>query len=278
MQIITVIILYFNSMRRMKLSVTIICKNEEVNIRRCLQSVSFADEIIVLDSGSTDNTIAIVKEYTPNVYSTDWQGYGIQKQRALSKATQTWVLNLDADEFLTEELQQEIKQAIADDHFDAFRVLIQMHFYHKALKYSSSSSRHIRLFKRESARFSDDIVHEKIVLPEGRRVGKLKNPIMHHSYRDVSHVLYKINKYSSYSAKSRIKANKKPLFSRVLLGSVWMFLRCYFIQRGFLDGKDGFLFAVFNAQGTFYRGIKQLYRDADIDKLPQINTQSEGIF
>lgn len=252
----------------MALSVIIIAKNEERNIRRCLESVQFADEIIVLDSGSEDNTVAIAKEYTEHVFSTDWPGYGAQKQRALSKATQEWVLNLDADETVSPQLQQEILQAIASNTADAYRVAIRMNFYNQALKYSSSPKRHARLFKRENARFSDDIVHEKIILPEGARIAKLKNAIMHHSFCDVSHVLYKINKYSSYSAKTYIAKQRRSGFAKTLASTSWMFFRCYILQRGFLDGRIGFLFAVFNAQGTFYRGIKQLYRDVNIEQLP----------
>mgnify|MGYP002388318873 FL=1 len=165
----------------MTLTVIIITKNEERNIRRCLESVQFADEIIVLDSGSTDKTVPIAKEYTENVFSTDWPGYGVQKQRALSKAQGDWVLNLDADESVSEQLQQEILDAMASDSADAFRVAIQMYFYNQPLRYSSSPNRHIRLFKRANAHFSNDIVHEKIVLPEGIRIGKIKNSIMHHS-------------------------------------------------------------------------------------------------
>lgn len=158
----------------MALTVTVIAKNEEQNIRRCLESVQFADEIIVLDSGSTDNTVAIAKEYTEHVYSTDWPGYGAQKQRALAKATGDWVLNLDADEAVSEKLKQEIMQAMVLDEADAYRVAIQMYFYNHPLKYSSSPKRHARLYKRDGAHFSTDIVHEKIVLPEGARIGKLK--------------------------------------------------------------------------------------------------------
>ncbi|WP_454781207.1 glycosyltransferase family 2 protein [Legionella sp. WA2022007384] len=253
----------------MTLTVTIITKNEERNIRRCLESVRFADEVIVLDSGSTDNTVAIAKEYTEHVFSTDWPGYGAQKQRALSKATGDWVLNLDADESVSEELQQEIKAAMSSNSADAFRIAIQMYFYNQPLKYSSSPKRHIRLFKRANAYFSNDIVHEKIVLPEGTRIGKIKNVIMHHSFKDVSHVLYKMNKYSSYSAKTYILNKRKSSFIKTVASTAWMFFRCYILQRGFLDGRIGFLFAVFNAQGTFYRGIKQLYQDSNIDQLPK---------
>ncbi|KTC88643.1 glycosyltransferase family 2 protein [Fluoribacter dumoffii] len=261
----------------MTLSVIIITKNEEKNIRRCLESVQFADEVIVLDSGSTDNTVSIAKEYTEHVFITDWPGYGAQKQRALSKAHGDWVLNLDADESVSEQLQREIIDAMASDSADAFRVAIQMYFYNKPLRYSSSPTRHIRLFKRANAYFSDDIVHEKIVLPEGIRIGKIKNSIMHHSFKDVSHVLYKMNKYSSYSAKTYILKKRKPSFIKTMASTSWMFFRCYILQRGFLDGRIGFLFAVFNAQGTFYRGIKQLYQDSNMDQLPSLTKSTEEL-
>lgn len=243
------------------LSVVVIAKNEERNIGRCLESVQWADEIIVLDSGSEDNTVAIANAYTDKVFSTDWQGYGIQKQRALARATGEWVLNLDADESVSEALKQTIIAAISSNTFDAFRIPIRMFFYGKALRYSSSPKRHIRLFRREGARYSDDIVHEKIVLPPQARVGKIHETIQHHSFQDVSHALYKINRYSSYSAEIRLKEKKKVGLLKTLLGTSWMFFRCYVLQRGFLDGRAGFLFAILNAQGTFFRGIKQIYCD-----------------
>lgn len=253
------------------LSVIIIAKNEASNIRRCLESVRFADEIIVLDSGSADNTIAIAKEYTPHVFSTDWKGYGIQKQRALALATGDWVLNLDADESVHEDFREELQSLISRNRADAFRVPIQMNFYNQVLKHSGSPQRHIRLFKRSNARYSDDIVHEKIVLSKGMRVSHMTHAIMHHSFRDVSHALYKINRYSSYSAKIRIKSRQTPSLPFILMSTAWMFFRCYVLQRGFLDGKAGFLLSVFGAQGTFYRGIKQIYKDQHIDKLPDPN-------
>lgn len=257
------------------LSVIIICKNESQNIGRCLQSVCFADEIIVFDSGSTDETVTIAKQFTDKVYETDWPGYGQQKQRALMKATGDWVLNLDADESVSEELQKEMQNLMATNSADAYRIPIQMNFYNKPLKYSSSPQRHIRLFKRVGAKFSDDIVHEKIILPKDTIIGKIRNSIEHHSFKDVSHALYKINKYSSYSAKIRIENHKKPSMAKTLLSTSWMFIRCYVLQRGFLDGKVGFLFAVMNAQGAFYRGIKQLYPDQSLNKLPNVTFKNK---
>lgn len=250
------------------LSVIIIAKNEARNIRNCLESVKWADELIVLDSGSCDETVSIAREYTKHVYSTDWQGYGVQKQRALTYATGDWVLNLDADESVSADLKNDIIERTSSDVFEAYRIPIKMCFYGKYLRFSSSPKRHIRLFKRNDARYSDDIVHEKVILSSDYKVGQLVTPIMHHSFQDVSHALYKINKYSSYSAKSRLKSKKKTSLSISLFSSIWMFFRCYFFQRGFMDGKAGFLMAVFNAQGSFYRGIKQIYPDLQINDIP----------
>jgi glycosyltransferase involved in cell wall biosynthesis len=249
------------------LSIAIITKNEETNIRRCLESVQWADEIVVVDSGSTDNTVAIAKEFTDKVFiAEDWQGYGVQKQRVLDHTTGDWVLNLDADEVVDDVLKEAITQAINSNTADAFCIPVRMCFYGKPMRYSSSPKRHIRLFKREGASYSTDIVHEKILLPKHTRISKLRIPIMHHCYQDISHLLSKINRYYSYSAKIRIHEKKQISLLKTMLGTSWMFFRCYFIQRGFLDGRAGFLLALFNAQGTFYRGIKQLYQDDDIHK------------
>ncbi len=250
------------------LSVMIIAKNEATNIECCLQSIAFADEIVVLDSGSTDNTVALARQYTDKVYETDWPGYGRQKQRALEYCQGNWVLNLDADEYVSDSLRATIIDLMKEESKDAYRIPIIMHFYGKPLPHCSSPIRHARLFKRAGAYFSDDIVHEKIVLPKGSRIGQLKEPILHQSFQDISHVLSKINRYSSYSAKIRLKTKKKSGVSVTLAKSIWMFVRCYLLQRGFLDGRAGLLFAIFNAQGTFFRGIKQLYPDVDLKNLP----------
>jgi len=244
------------------LSVIIIAKNEARRISRCLESVAWADEIIVLDSGSTDTTVEIAKRFTPHVFvDTDWQGYGVQKQRALSHATGDWVLNIDADEWVDDKLQALFLRAMTKKNYDAFRVPIRLCFYGKPLRFSSSPTRHVRLFKREGAEFSDDLVHEKIVLPAGARLGQLKTPILHDSFLDISHAIQKMDRYSSYSAHIRLTQNKPMGLFRAFLGSLWMFLRCYVLQRGFLDGRSGLVVAILNAQGSFFRGIKQIYPD-----------------
>jgi hypothetical protein len=244
------------------LSVVIITRNEAHRITRCLASVAWADEIIVLDSGSTDNTVDIAKTFTPHVFTdTNWQGFGVQKQRVLSHATGDWVLNLDADECVDAPLKARMQQAMKSERFDAFRVPIRMCFYGKPLRFSSSPTRHVRLFKRAGARFSGDHVHEKIVLPRHARIGQLKTPIWHDSFLDLSHALQKMDKYSSSSALIRVGKKRRSSILRSILGAGWMFLRCYVLQRGFLDGRAGLMMAILNAEGSFYRSIKQVYRD-----------------
>jgi len=242
------------------LSVIMIVKNEADNLRQSLQSVAFADEIIVLDSGSTDNTTKIAREFTDKVFVTDWPGYGIQKQRALSHATGSWVLNLDADEVVSYELQQDIIQVIQENKADAYRVPILLNFYGKTLYYSLSPKGHIRLFKRQGASYSENIVHEAVILPKNASIKQLKSGLVHHSYRDVSHALEKMNTYSSSSAVMRAV---KPSFLKTIFGACWMFFRCYFLQGGFLEGRDGFLLAVMSAENSFYRGIKMIYQDKE---------------
>ncbi|PJD90766.1 MAG: glycosyl transferase [Legionella sp.] len=243
------------------LSVIIIAKNEAQNIRRCLESVAWVDEIIVLDSGSADNTVAISREYTPHVFQTDWQGFGVQKQRALELATGDWVLNLDADECVGDTLRQRIVEVMAQNTHEGYRIPIQMCFYGKPLRFASSPSRHIRLFKRAGAVYSADYVHEKIELPFAARIGQIKAPILHYSVRDVSHAINKLNLYSSYSAAIRCQAHQPASLFKTIASSCWMFFRSYILQCGFLDGAPGLVFALLQSQGSWYRGIKQLYRD-----------------
>ncbi|MCX7116018.1 MAG: glycosyltransferase family 2 protein [Gammaproteobacteria bacterium] len=252
------------------LSVIVITKNEASNLARCLASVAFATEVIVLDSGSTDETLAVAKHYTNRVYSAQWEGYGIQKQRALALATCPWVLNLDADESVDDSLQAEILRVMQAPDADAYRIPIRMCFYDKKLRFSSSPSRHVRLFKREGATYCSSIVHEKVQLPTHTRIAQLKTPIWHHSFHDVSHMLQKMDRYSSYSAKIQLAKQEKSSVLGACLSGGWMFMRCYFLQLGCFDGKIGLLLALYHGQMSFYRAIKQCYPDANLSALPEV--------
>jgi glycosyltransferase involved in cell wall biosynthesis len=245
------------------LSVTIIAKNEEANIRQCLESVKWADEIIVLDSGSTDNTVAIAKEYTDRVYITDWQGYAVQKQRALDRVTGDWVLNIDADESISEPLKESIQKAITNPAADGYRIPILLYFYGKERPRSSCTTKHLRLYRPKDACYSTALVHEEVLLPPTAKVFPLNHPIHHHSFQDLSHALYKMNLYTSYTATIRRKEHRSTSMTKSLFSAGWMFFRYYIIQGGCLEGRDGLLLAILKAQSGFYRHIKMIYPDKD---------------
>jgi glycosyltransferase involved in cell wall biosynthesis len=244
----------------LSLSIILITKNEEKNISECLASVAWADEIIVVDSGSTDNTVTLCRSFTDKILVTkDWPGFGPQKNRALDRATCEWVLSIDADERVTNTLEAEIKQAIVDGKASAFRIPRQSRYCGRWIKHSGWSPDYvIRLFRRDSARFSDDIVHEKVVVSQGD-IGTLKTPLKHYSFNSLEEVLNKTNSYSSANALKSYERGKKSSLSKAIFHGLWAFVRTYVLQVGFLDGREGFMLAVSNAEGTYYRYLKLIY-------------------
>lgn len=241
------------------LSIIIIARNEAEDIRACLESVKWADEIIVLDSGSTDGTPAICREYTEKVYVTDWPGYGVQKNRALQKASGNWILSLDADERVSDILRQEILQTInSQETYVAYAIPFEATYCGKPIKYGAWHNKlHIRLFQRNCGQFTDALVHENITI--NGKIGKLKSPMIHHTYKSLEEMLDKLNRYSTDGAQQRLREGKTANFATALLHGSWTFLRSYFLQLGFLDGKAGFLIAVSNAEYNFYRYLKLIH-------------------
>ncbi len=243
-----------------RLSVIVIVRDEARDIRDCLESVRWADEIIVLDSGSQDDTVAICREYTDKVYvNSDWQGFGIQKNRVLSYATGDWILSLDADERIPEALGQEIRRVMEDaNSLPVFEMPRISSFCGRFMHHSGWWPDYVaRLFKRGFARFSDDLVHERLVY-DGV-AGRLSIPIRHVTYHDLGEVLAKVNSYSSLGADNLLRANKKGGLGRAVGHGVWAFFRTYVVRAGFLDGQEGFMLAVANAEATYYRYLKLHY-------------------
>jgi glycosyltransferase involved in cell wall biosynthesis len=249
----------------MKLSVVIITCNEENNIRRCLGSVqSVADEIIVLDSGSTDRTEAICNEFGVRFFYQSWKGYGKQKNDANDLASGDYILSLDADEALSETLQQSILVVKTKNEPDA--VAYRMN---RLTNYCGRQIRHcgwypdakIRLWKKDCAKWDNAMVHEQLQLTKETFIQHLQGDMFHFPFYSIKEHLDVINKYSELAAQKAFEKGKKRSLVSILFSTIWRFKHDYFLKCGFLDGFYGFVICSLNAFSTFLRYVKlkQLY-------------------
>lgn len=237
------------------ISVIIIIKNEEKNLARCLQSVSWADEIVLLDSGSQDKSLEIASAFGCKIHKTDWPGFGPQKQRALELAQGSWVFSIDADEVVSAELKQEILNFVADNKYDAAFMPRLSYLCGEAIYHSGWYPDFIlRLFKKEKAQFSKDLVHEK-VLCQGTS-SKLKNHLLHYSYDNFEQFIQKFNQYSSLGAKNLYDKNKKSSIGKAFFRGLHSFIKHYFFKLGFLDGGNGLVVAISAFESTYYKYLK----------------------
>jgi glycosyltransferase involved in cell wall biosynthesis len=249
------------------LSVILITRNEEANLEACLASLEgIAQQIVVVDTNSADRTLEIAQNHGALISQpSDWPGFGPQKNRALALATSDWVLSLDADERLTPALKSEILTAIHHNaHVDCFAIPRLSWYCGRFIRHSGWNPDYVdRLFKRGTAQFSDDLVHERLI-PNGQ-VAKLKNPMLHYSFMNYSQVLQKLDRYSTASAEQAFAKGKTSSPLKAVLHGAWAFFRTYILRAGFLDGPQGFALAISNGQGTYYRYLKlwQLHQDAD---------------
>ena len=241
-----------------RLSAAIITLNEERNLADCLASVAFADEIVIVDGGSRDRTCEIARATGARVIeSTDWQGFGVQKNRAIDACTGDWVLSIDADERVPDALREEIQAALRQPAFDVYEIPRSSYYCGRFMRHSGWWPDPVRrLFRRGSARFSAAPVHES--LETDKQVGRLQHPIEHWSYRTMEQVLSKVNHYSSLSAPVVIARGDRPTIFTAIFHGIGAFLRAYILKRGFLDGAHGFMLAVSNAEGSYYRYIKAM--------------------
>lgn len=233
-----------------------ITKNEAHNIEACLRSVHFADQIVVLDSGSTDETVELAGKLGAEVsVDSHWKGFGVQKNRALALASAQWVLSIDADERLSVELQTEIQKILENPLADAYCFPRLSSYCGQYIRHSGwYPDRVTRLFRRDAARFSDDIIHEKLVVTG--QVMQLRNRLLHESFQNLETVLDKIDRYSTAGAQSLHSKGRTSSFPKALGHGLWAFIRTYFLQMGFLDGWMGLALAISNAEGTYYRYLK----------------------
>jgi len=241
------------------LSVILITHDESRNVLACLQSVAFADEWVVVDSGSSDDTREIAAAFGARVVRTDdWPGFGAQKSRALALARGRWVLSIDADERVSAELALQIRGVVSQ-----VQTATAGYEFARLSSFCGQWMRHgdwypdrvLRLFRREAGRFSDDLVHERLVV-QGGDVGRLRGHLLHDTMPGLHEALAKMNRYTTGRAQDLLRAGRRASLAGALGHSLWAFLRSYVFRRGFLDGRLGLVLAMYVAEGTYYRHLK----------------------
>ena len=240
-----------------KLSVTIITKNEEKNITRCLMSVKWADEIVVLDTHSTDRTVEICRQFTDQVFCVDWHGYGKQKNLCADRASHNWVLNIDSDEEISPEGAEEIKEVLrqgAPKHF-VYHFPRKNFFAQRWVRFGGwYPDRISRLYDKTQVSFTESQVHEKLV-PDGN-VGSLHNPILHYSFAGMEDYIERQNRYSTLYAREKMSNGFRASWSHLVLRPPMAFIKNYFIRQGFRDGFLGLFLAMAFAFYTFLKYAK----------------------
>jgi len=236
-------------------SCIIIVRDEERNIKACLQTLAWADEVIVVDSGSVDRTAEICKAH-PKVkfFDRPWKGFGPQKNMALDLATSEWVFSIDADERVPKELSSEILKTISNPSFEAYRVRRKNIYRGQWVRRCGWwPDEVLRLFRRGDARFSDRVVHEAVEF--NGQTGTLANPLEHHSYTEAADFIRRVGRYSALGA-SQLSARGKRAGTLNILGRTALaFLRSYILKLGFLEGRMGLLIAFSTAEVTFYKYV-----------------------
>jgi len=243
------------STKRRSLAAMLICKNEADRIEPCLESLmGWVDEIVILDSGSTDGTVDIAQRYSDKVWRTDWPGFGRQRNRALSKIQSEWVLYIDADERATPELREEIDAVLArpDLPQTLFKIPWRTFLMGKPLRFGRFTAPQARLFLREGARFREAEVHESLVLAR-REVGLLRGKLEHHSWRDVPHMIHKHRLYAQLLGRQKFEAGKRTSWATPYLRFAFDFLQQYVLRLSVLDGRRGWIVSSVLARYAYWK-------------------------
>lgn len=240
---------------KLPLTVAIIARNAGAQIGPCLASAAFADEVLVVDSGSTDDTVEVCLRHGARVESKEWLGFGRQKQHAVSIAKNDWVLCLDADERVTEELSREIRKALAGRRYHAYRMPRRNRFLGRWLAHGEGyPDWSLRLFHRAYAGWSNDDVHEAVLTTA--EVGRLDGDLLHDSAEEIATYLDKQNRYSSLHARALYDQGVRGSYLRLLASPLVRFVKFYVLRLGFLDGGPGFAHVVIGCNNTFQKYLK----------------------
>lgn len=237
-----------------QLSAVIIAKNAAAKLGPCLESLSFADEILVYDGGGTDGTPDLARAYDARVVTNDdWQGYGVQRQRAQAEAHGEWILMVDSDERVTPELAKEIQAAVdADDPHTAYAVARRTWAFGRYLAHGGWWPDYvIRLYHRDHAHYNDALVHERVLLEPDTRLAWLKSALLHHTYSNLHEYLVKSAGYAHYWADENARKGQSASLGSGITHAIACFLRMYFLRAGLLDGSAGFLLALLSSHSTF---------------------------
>ena len=238
---------------KIPVSVAIITKNEERNIKDALESVKDFEEIVIVDAFSEDKTLDICRKYTDKIFQYEWQGFAKQKQLAIDKTTLSWVFVLDADERVTEPLKKEIMKKIKEDK-DGYFIPRKNFFLGRWIKHSGWWPDYtLRLFKKEKGKVELREVHEKIIV-DGK-IGYMKEPFLHYTYQNIEEFIKKMNNYASLSAQEIVKRNpsRYKIFYKIIFSPCFTFLKMYFFRLGLLDGIRGLILAMLY---SFYGFLK----------------------
>ncbi len=244
-----------------RISASIICKNEEHNIEECLRSVAWCDEIVVVDSGSTDRTVDLARRHTPHVIHHDWPGYVAQKNYALDRTSGEWVICLDADERCTPGLRAALERELpAAGDLAGFEVRRHAKYLGRWINHGGwYPDWKLRVVRRGRARWGGVDPHDKLI-PDGR-VRRLDAEIVHYTYRDFAHQLRIVNHFSDVVVEEMLKRGRRPSVLMAILHPPVKFLECYVWKLGFLDGMPGFVIAAASAFYVFAKHVKLWERE-----------------
>lgn len=239
-----------------KISAVIITKDEEANIERCLLSLDWVDEIVVVDSGSKDNTLAIAQKFDCRIINTEWLGFGPTKKLAVNSAQNDWVLSIDADEEVTPELKEEIKNIFDSGNLlQGYRIKWLSFYLNKWIKHSGwNRNFKLKLFNRKYGNFNDAMIHEKVLL--NGKIGRLKSELKHYTYPDLKTVMNKTISYADIGARGLAEKNKSPSLYSAYFHGASVFIKLYFLNLGFLDGRIGIVLATNYAFAAYLKYLR----------------------
>lgn len=239
------------------ISCVLIVKNESANIERCLKALTWADELVVLDTGSTDNTPHLCEELGAKLHHLDkWEGFGKAKQAVVELAGNPWILSIDADEVVSSELQKAVRRTISSpDALEGYRIKRRTWFLTRWIDHCGWDKDYpLRLFKKDSGAFTPDLVHESVKVKG--RVGTLQEALLHYSYPSLEQHQTRLIFYGRLWAEEQFRKGKRDSIGNAIFHGLWKFVSMYFIKSGVLDGKAGLILCINSAFSVYYKHVR----------------------